>query len=127
MNWTKLGILPNDLTYPIPEEKGSAMNKEKYEEAKIYQKEIYRLLKEGNLSPEERQKLEEIQDQLAGFLMSPWLPVDLIRRAIMICILIIGIYGIIKGYMFIALLWLLLPLFSPRIQGEVLQLIRRLS
>ncbi|MGA8572270.1 MAG: hypothetical protein WB560_07360 [Desulfobaccales bacterium] len=103
------------------------MNKEKYEEAKIYQKEIYRLLKEGNLSPEERQKLEEIQDQLAGFLMSPWLPVDLIRRAIMICILIIGIYGIIKGYMFIALLWLLLPLFSPRIQGEVLQLIRRLS
>jgi hypothetical protein len=68
------------------------MNKEKYEESKTYQKETYRLLKEGNLSPEERQKFEEIHAQLAGFLMSPWLPVDLIRRAIMICILIIGLY-----------------------------------
>lgn len=103
------------------------MDKEKYEEAKIYQKEIYRFLKEGNISPEERQKFEEIHAQLAGFLMSPWLPVDWGRRAIMICIFIIGLYGILQGYTLIALLWLLLPLFSPRIQGEVLQLIGRLS
>ena len=101
------------------------MDKEKYEEAKIYQQELYRLLKEGNLSPEERQKLEEVHAQLAGFLMSPWLPVDWGRRGIMICIFFMGLYGIIKAYTLIALLWLLLPLFSPRIQGEVLSIIGR--
>jgi hypothetical protein len=103
------------------------MDKEKYQEAKIYQQEIHHLLKEGNLSPEEKQKLEEINAQLSGLLMSPWLPIDWGRKGIMIFIFVIGIIGIIQEHTLAALLWMLLPLFSPRIQGEVLRRIGRFS
>ncbi|MFZ6022016.1 MAG: hypothetical protein ACOYT9_00920 [Patescibacteria group bacterium] len=95
------------------------MNREKYEEAKKASQEIDRLLKEGNLTPEERQKFEKIRAQLAGVLLSPWLPVDWGRRSIMFFIFLIGLYGMIQGHTFLASLWLLLPIFSPRIVGEV--------
>ena len=95
------------------------MNKEKYEEAKKTSQEIERLLKEGNLTSEERQKFEELHAQLAGVLFRPCLPVDWGRRGIMIFIFLIGLYGMIQGHLLWALIWLLLINFSPRIVGEV--------
>src|SRR5574341_344723 len=95
------------------------MNKEKYEEEKKTSQEIDRLLKEGNLTSEERQKFEKLHAQLAGVLLSPFLPVDWGRRGIMIFIFLIGLYGMIQGHPLLALIWLLLLIFSPRIVGEV--------
>lgn len=95
------------------------MNRDKYEEAKKASQEIDRLLKDGNLTADERQKFEGIHAQLSGVLLSPWLPFDWGRRAIMIFLFFIGLYGIIQGHSLLVLIWLLLPLFSPRIVGEV--------
>lgn len=50
------------------------MTREEFEEAKKQSEEIAKLLKEGNLTAEERQKLETLQAQLSGALLSPWLP-----------------------------------------------------
>lgn len=93
--------------------------KEKYEEAKKASQEIARLLSEGNLTTEERLKFERLHTQLAGVLASPWLPVDWGRRAIMIFIFLIGLYGIIQGHPLLSVIWLMLLIFSPRVVGEV--------
>ena len=50
------------------------MTREEFEEAKKRSVEIVKLLKDGNLAAEVRQKLETLQAQLAGALLNPWLP-----------------------------------------------------
>jgi hypothetical protein len=94
------------------------MNHETYEKAKKQLEEIDKLLKEGNLTAEERQKYETLKTQLTEVLLHPWLPVDWGRRSIMIILLIIGIYALVEGKDYLLLAWLLLLFFSPRFVGE---------
>ncbi len=94
------------------------MKREKYEEAKSQSEEIAKLLKEGNLTAEERQKLETLQAQLAGVLLHPWLPFGWVRRSIMVVLLLIGVYGLLEGNNYFLLAWVLLLFFSPRFVGE---------
>jgi hypothetical protein len=60
------------------------MKRQQYEEMKIYLGEIRALLQKGDLSPEEREKLEELSQQLAGALLHPWLPVGWELRLIVL-------------------------------------------
>ena len=94
------------------------MDRKTYEEAKKNSELIAKLLSEGNLSEEEKQKFEILQAQLAGVLLNPWLPFGWGRRSIMIILFLIGIFGLIEGNNFLMLSWLLLPIFSPRFIGE---------
>ncbi|TAN35455.1 MAG: hypothetical protein EPN23_11135 [Verrucomicrobia bacterium] len=94
------------------------MNRDKYKEAKKTSQEIEQLLQSDNLTADDRQKLKEIHAQLSGVLLSPWLPFDWRRRAIMFFLLLLGLYGITNGQSYFALSWLFLALFSPRIVGE---------
>jgi len=96
------------------------MNKKEYQELKKTFAEVNKALTEENLSAEERKKFETLKAQLAGTLLSPWLPVDWIRRVIMMIMLaIVGIIGLVESDYFLMLFWLLLPIFSPRFIGEL--------
>jgi hypothetical protein len=95
------------------------MTHEELEEVKKQSAEITRLLKEGNLTAEEKQKLETLQARLSGALLSPWLPFGWVRRLIMVVLFLVGAIGVTQGNTYFLFSWLLLLLFSPRLVGEV--------
>ena len=95
------------------------MNKTEREFLKVLLDGVHEKLKERDLSPEERQRYEQMAARYAGILLSPWFPVDWVRRGIMIAMAIIGFLGLIFANYNLMLIWLLLPSFSPRIVGEV--------
>ena len=95
------------------------MTREEFEEAKKQSAEIAKLLKDGNLAAEDRQKLETLQAQLAGVLLSPWLPFGWRQRSIMIVLFLVGAYGLMPGDGYFLFAWVLLLFFSPRFVGEL--------
>lgn len=95
------------------------INWETFEEAKRTLDEITKLLREGNLTAEERQKFETMKAQLAGALLHSWLPFCWVRRSIMAALLVVGIYGLVGGNNQFLLAWVAIPLFSPRSMGEL--------
>ena len=99
------------------------MDKELYEAAKARLEEITIRLKYEKISPEERERLERDGKELAIVVMSPWVPFDWRYRIVMIVIAAIGFWGLIQGQYLFMLVWLLLPLFSPRIVGKFLGLV----
>ncbi len=99
------------------------MEREEYERAKKRLEEVTRILKYENISPPERGRLEKEGRELAKVMMSPWLPFDWGYRIIMIFITAVGFWGLTQGMYFLMLLWLLLPIFSPRIIGKFLSAI----
>jgi len=103
------------------------MDRERYEEAKTRLEKVTGMLRHGNISPEERDRLEREGKELARVVMSPWLPFDWKYRIVMIAIAAIGFWGLIQAQYFFMLVWLLLPLFSPRILGEFFMLIAGLK
>ncbi|MFB3887437.1 MAG: hypothetical protein ACE144_19635 [Thermodesulfobacteriota bacterium] len=96
------------------------MDKEQYEAAKARLEEITMKLKYETLSPPERERLEKEGKELAIVVMSPWIPFDWRHRMIMMIIAAIGFWGLAQGQYLFMLVWLLLPLFSPRIVGMIL-------
>lgn len=100
-----------------PQERNMA--RDEFEEAKKQSAEIAKLLKEGNLTAEERQKLETLQTQLSGALLSPWLPFGGGRRSIIIVLFLVGASGLVQGNGYFLFAWLFLLFFSPRVVGEV--------
>jgi len=94
------------------------MTRDEFEDAKKQSSEITKLLKEENLTAEDRQKLEMLQTQLSGALLSTWLPFGWGRRSIMIVLLLVGAYGLVEGNGYFLISWSLLLLFSPRVVGE---------
>lgn len=103
------------------------MDRKTYEEAKKSSEEIAKLLREGNLTAEEKQKFETLQAGLAGALLNSWLPFDWGRRSIMITLLLVGAYGLAEGNNLLLLAWLLLPFFSPRLVGELFYAVGKAS
>jgi hypothetical protein len=103
------------------------MDKEQYEEAKTRLEKVTGMLRHENMSPEERDHLEREGKELARVVMSPWLPFDWKYRIVIIAFAAIGFLGLIQGKYFFMLVWLLLPLFSPRIIGEFFMLIAGLK
>jgi len=103
------------------------MNRESYSDAKRTFKEISELLKEGNLTEEEKQRLETLHAQLAGALLHPWLPLDWGRRSIMIALFLFGLYGLIEGQNHFLWAWLVLLIFSPRFVGELSNFFGKIS
>ena len=103
------------------------MDREKYEEAKTRLEDVTKMLTHENISPQERDRLEREGKELTRVVMSPWLPFDWSYRISIIAITAIGFWGLIQGKYFLILIWLLLPLFSPRIVGEFLLVITGLK
>jgi hypothetical protein len=89
------------------------------------EKKDYEVIRKIMANHEFANKMEKldpgIKDQMAGILLSPWLPSGLIRKMIMLIIVAIAIIGALfyKNNLFYLLL-LILPIFSPRSMGEIL-------
>lgn len=60
-----------------------------------------------------------LQTQLAGALLSTWLPFGWGRRSIMIVLFLVGVYGLVEGNGYFLIAWLFLLSFSPRTVGEL--------
>jgi hypothetical protein len=103
------------------------MDRERYEEAKTRLEKVTGMLRHGNISPEERDTLEREGKELARVVISPWLPFDWKYRIVMIAFAAIGFLGSFQGQYLFMLVWLLLPLFSPRIVGDFLMFIAGLK
>ena len=94
------------------------MTRNEFEEAQRQSVEISKLLKEGNLAPEERQQFEVLQTQLAGILLSPWVPFGWGRRGAMVVLFLVGTLGLMAGNIYFLFAWLFMLCFSPRFVGE---------
>ena len=70
--------------------------------------------------PEERERLEREGKGLARVVMSPWIPFSWSYRMMMVSIGAIGFWGLAENQYLLILVWLLLPLFSPRIIGKLI-------
>lgn len=99
------------------------MDKKQYGEVKKVGDVVSKVLEVENLSAEDRENFETLRSQVAGYLFSPWLPVGVGRKAIMLALIVIGGYGLMIDKPLIALCWPMVPLFSPRIVGETLRMI----
>jgi hypothetical protein len=95
------------------------MNRDIYEKAKKQLAQVSRVLREENLTPEERENFETLQTQLSGLLLSPWLPYGWGRRSIMLALFAVGAVGALGVNTYFFLAWVFLLFFSPRVVGEV--------
>ena len=96
------------------------MDRQQYEEAKTRLEEVTRKLRYEQMSLEERTRLEREGRELARIIVSPWIPYGWGYRIVMLAIAAVGFFGLAQGNHFLALAWLLLPLFSPRMVGAFL-------
>lgn len=96
------------------------MNRLEYEEAKNRLEEVTRKLKQEALTDEERKRLEREGRELAKAVMSPWLPFSWRHRIVMLLIALVGVWGVLEGQYYWALIWLGLFVFSPRLVGKCL-------
>jgi hypothetical protein len=95
------------------------MTRKEYEELKQLFREGKRALREDDLSPRERDKIQQGCNFLSGRLMSMWIPMDVGRRIAAVAFAVIGLGGILHGPAYLAWMWLMLPMMSPRLVGEV--------
>lgn len=103
------------------------MTRDEYEEVKRQNAEVYRLLREGSLTPEEKQKLQVLHSQLSGLLLSPWLPFGWGRRSAMLVLFLSGAIGLLAGNVYLLAAWMAMFCFSPRIVGECSHFLGKLS
>ena len=101
------------------------MNKLEYSQARRALDEISILLNDDALEKEEREKLEQSADQLAGLLMKQLLPIGYTRRALMLLFIAAGIYGLVIGNYYLLGLWIIAGAFSPRVTAEALRIINK--
>lgn len=88
---------------------------------------IHESLRDDSLTTEQRQQLERTESMLAGYQMSFWLPTTMIRKVLMALFLAVGVIGAFQWNPWFGLFILLSCSFSPRIVGEVLYFIGKLS
>ena len=103
------------------------MDKKTQSTLKKQLKEITELLKSDGLTIEQREEFELLSAKISGSLLSVWLPVDIGRRLIMVILFLIGLYGLMNGNNYFLISWIFLPMFSPRLVGEIAHLMGRFA
>ena len=103
------------------------VRKKTHAEAKDLLAKIQGILRAEKLSPEERSQLELQAAALSGSLLSTWFPVPWANRLVMALVFLLGAWQAAIGNTAFLLVWLFLPLFSPRIMGEVWFALGRIS
>ncbi len=68
-----------------------------------------------------------LKNQISGYVLSKWLPNGVGRKIIMLALLLLGIYGLFFGSHWFLISWAIIPIFSPRIVGEVATFFGRIS
>lgn len=83
-------------------------------------------LKVANLTDEEKKEYEVTLAKLAGAISSPWLPMGDLQRFIVVLIILLVVVRANSENHLVYLL-LVLPLFSPRIVGEIAVFVGRIK
>ena len=101
------------------------MNKSDYGEIKNTLAEVNAALASNDLTEELRKDFEQNQAALTGTLMSIWLPISNVRRAIMLVLFLIGLRAFVNHNDIYIVYWIVVVLFSPRIVGTLMYYIGR--
>ncbi|MDD2694141.1 MAG: hypothetical protein PHY14_04395 [Candidatus Gracilibacteria bacterium] len=88
-------------------------------------KEISLMLNDKSTTFEEKERLEKMAAEISGTLMKNWLPNGRIQLGMMGIIVLIILYGMINISGNFLFLGIILILFSPRMVGEIISIIRR--
>ncbi len=102
------------------------MDKEEHDQAQKLFEVLSKLEKTGTLTGEQQKEFSDLKAKLAGVLLSSWLPMDSRRKYIMLIIFFVAICGTLAGIPRFLFLLLILPLFSPRMMGEVVMFFGRI-
>ena len=94
------------------------MNKKSNQELKEILEELNKMLQGENLSQEERESLELHAAQVSGLLLSTWLPSGIIRKALMLSFILIGVAGFFSQNQWLLCSFLIAGMSSPRLVGE---------
>ncbi len=94
------------------------MTKKEYEELQKTLVEVNAALADENLSAELRVQLQSSAAALSGQLLSVWLPMSDIRRAIMLILFLLGLRAFANNNDMYIIFWIATASFSPRIVGE---------
>jgi hypothetical protein len=104
------------------------MEKEQHEELKSLFQKTSQILNDKNLSLEEKREFEVIHTQLAGALLSTWLPAGFGRKFAITLMIVVAIYFFIQYEYILGFIVLILAcMFSPRIIGEAAVLIGKIK
>lgn len=103
------------------------MNKLEYEEAKKILEEVKIALKDNSLTKEQREEFEKNSSALSGQLLSIWFPMSNLRRFIMLCLFVIGVFGVYSEDKTFMISFIFILFFSPRIMGEAAFLLGRIG
>src|SRR5262245_15357050 len=95
--------------------------RDRYLEAEQQLSLIRHALANPQLSGERRRELEQHELVLMSTLARPLLPIAWSRRWLMVLIFVLGLQQAWVGHVEGLLWWLLLPLFSPRLNAEISQ------
>ncbi len=102
------------------------MEKEDFKKAEKLFNATQKVVDSKILSEKEKEPFQKINAQLAGVLLSSWLPRDWGRKIIMLIILLLAVFGALKIDVLFLLLLLILPIFSPRMMGGLIMFIGRI-
>ena len=78
-----------------------------------------KLLNEEGISAEDKRRSEEQVAMITGTLLSPLLPIGLVRKVLMIGFFTLGVLAFITPYEWLFWSFLIGLTFSPRIVGEL--------
>lgn len=76
-----------------------------------------KLRDDPDLTPEQRESIDKALGTVAGDQLSDWLPGGWVRKIIMLVIFLAGLYGAWHEQYKWLYIWLILPIFSPRLMG----------
>jgi hypothetical protein len=68
-----------------------------------------------------------LKDQVYGYTLSKWLPDGIVRNGLMLLFAVLGLLGLFSDFHRFLVFFILVPLFSPRVMGEVSALVGRIS
>jgi hypothetical protein len=94
-------------------------SRDRYLEAEEQIRLIRHALAGQSLSAERRTELQNHELILSAVLSRPWLPLSWSKRLLMVLIFAVGLQEVWAGHYEGSLWWLLLPLFSPRLNAQV--------
>jgi hypothetical protein len=95
------------------------MSRDRYFEAQEQLELIRYALANQHLSAQRRTELQQHELALSAVVTRPWLPVLRSRRWLVVLIFALGLQQAWAGHYLALLWWLLLPLFSPRLNAEI--------